>query len=927
MSIRLFSGFTLALFCALFVFFSTVSAGEYLPPVFVDQPPSQMSASHCDSMYYRVVAIDPNREHPTENHIRYHLVSGPGEINQLTGLWVYHPAPEDFLLMSQVVEIAASIGSGPQHMTPTEEYCRFEVRVLNDAPHIIIDGLTREQATCITEPGFYSWTVNEYDSDWCDPEYQWRIDSIVPTPVGSFDLSNGHLTFRADSADMDNKFVVTLTYTIGDKWLSGTEFIFDTHDSTVPVFVYYPDTAHGSVCEELREYLRATTTGIDDFYGSAGLSYELVSGPGDVSSRGCWTYRPTPDDIGRTFEVEVAAMYCNAVTSGENNCRFTVSIGDQPPGLRLEDAACGGTLYANYNSRLTAKILAYADDWCHPMIPVISSVSPTPYGVYELTNSCCGSSRFEFWPDTLDMGQNYTFVLSATDGDKNYTCSFNVKVRSCRPSSIAIGHTSVIANAEFLQNPVVPVAVSWSGAPGNGMSAFDFLIAYDADNMRLDTLTFGATFGSDSCDWEYLTYRFGSTGDCGSLCPSGLLNIKGIANYVSDSHRPQCLTMPVMDVLFRLDFALISSEVCNFNPVRFYWTQCSDNSLVSVDGNVLMTSYEVLANLTPYSHGFIYDPTVGYPTFTGAQNVDCAESDQNERVLYFINGGINVRCLTDSLIPGDLNLSGDVDLGDMLIYTDYFRIGNRAFWLDIPRQTAASDFNQDGVTLHIQDLYLLKELFFPTSDPDQLCSTNTSPNTATFFQSPSGVIHVDTPDTLLALYMVFSGQVEPIAEVPGLTFRPFFDGSVTRVLIEMETGMTLSRGPLLSNAREGTLVEIQAITNRICRVNTVLDMHTDVSGEASTLPTSYALAQNYPNPFNNATVIGFDLPTASKVTFEVINILGRKVYDWTKDLPAGQHRIEWNGVDNGGAAVASGVYYYRLSTEDFSATKKMVLVK
>lgn len=94
------------------------------------------------------------------------------------------------------------------------------------------------------------------------------------------------------------------------------------------------------------------------------------------------------------------------------------------------------------------------------------------------------------------------------------------------------------------------------------------------------------------------------------------------------------------------------------------------------------------------------------------------------------------------------------------------------------------------------------------------------------------------------------------------------------------------------------------------------------------LPRGYRLAQNYPNPFNPATTIEFSLPKSSHVRLTVLNVLGQKVRILADEfLTAGPHTVSWDGTDFDGSRVASGLYYYRLSTDDYSQTKEMVLVK
>jgi hypothetical protein len=96
-----------------------------------------------------------------------------------------------------------------------------------------------------------------------------------------------------------------------------------------------------------------------------------------------------------------------------------------------------------------------------------------------------------------------------------------------------------------------------------------------------------------------------------------------------------------------------------------------------------------------------------------------------------------------------------------------------------------------------------------------------------------------------------------------------------------------------------------------------------------TLPEAFALHPNFPNPFNPSTTIRFDLPQQSKVTLAVYNMLGQKVRTITNTLyPAGRHQVVWDGTDQSGNPVASGVYIYRISTNNgFSKAQKMMLLK
>ncbi len=101
----------------------------------------------------------------------------------------------------------------------------------------------------------------------------------------------------------------------------------------------------------------------------------------------------------------------------------------------------------------------------------------------------------------------------------------------------------------------------------------------------------------------------------------------------------------------------------------------------------------------------------------------------------------------------------------------------------------------------------------------------------------------------------------------------------------------------------------------------VLSIDDDDSNQA--LPTTYALSQNYPNPFNPSTTIAFQMPKSGHATLQIFNMLGQLVATLVDNqLPAGRHSVVFKTGE-----FASGIYFYRLQTCDFSQTKKMMFMK
>ncbi len=98
---------------------------------------------------------------------------------------------------------------------------------------------------------------------------------------------------------------------------------------------------------------------------------------------------------------------------------------------------------------------------------------------------------------------------------------------------------------------------------------------------------------------------------------------------------------------------------------------------------------------------------------------------------------------------------------------------------------------------------------------------------------------------------------------------------------------------------------------------------------ADAIPESFIVMQNYPNPFNPSTTIQFSIPTNSIVSVDIFDVSGALIRTLAanEELQAGQHSFTWNGLDESGSQVVSGVYFYRVSSGAFQITKQMTLVK
>ncbi len=155
------------------------------------------------------------------------------------------------------------------------------------------------------------------------------------------------------------------------------------------------------------------------------------------------------------------------------------------------------------------------------------------------------------------------------------------------------------------------------------------------------------------------------------------------------------------------------------------------------------------------------------------------------------------------------------------------------------------------------------------------------------------------------------------------------EGSSVRILAQTSAAtpvgaiINLSLQNVFANGPNGQIVYLETESARITIGPTSVD---DETTGASII--AYQLHQNYPNPFNPETLIQFDVPTAGQVVVKVYNFLGQEMRTLVSGIrQVGRHELLWDGRDNLGRNVPSGVYLYRLQSGSFTQTRKMTLLR
>jgi VWFA-related protein len=601
--------------------------------------------------------------------------------------------------------------------------------------------------------------------------------------------------------------------------------------------------------------------------------------------------------------------------SGGNICFTPPADGSYTFVLEATDA-CGAkdrdTVSINVNFNHPPVITAppnytlffdYADEFCFD-IDIddadnnLSTVTVLPNGTY---NSSTGKICI-----ALDTTGTYCMIIRATDScgsSVSDTVCINVQLDECIHVQIEKAHN-------VLQGHHQMVNVLLNGT-GKAIGGFDFLIAYDNSALSFISAVSGSLL--DECEWEYFTYRYGYNGNC-SGCPSGIVHIVAIAESNNGAYHPECYLKGQSGTLATIDFLVSNDRTleCQFVPIQFIWVDCGDNAISSPDGDTLWVS----RNVYNFEGGLITDYNSPFPTYYGVPD-NClvgggAGKPAPIRCIDFINGGIDIVCADSIDARGDINLNSvPNEIGDAIVFTNYFIYGLQAFTVNVEGQTAATEVNGDGITLSVADLVYLIRII----SGDAVALSKLNPNASARFYTHNNCIEVETSIPIGAVAIVFGGDADPALGdgAVGMEMKSDYHDGMTHVLIySMDKGHTISSGNILKINGRAKLISIEASDY----YGAVLKV------EQEKIPVEFSLKQNYPNPFNPTTIIEFALPKAGEYELDIFNILGQKVASWHKYGDVGYQKIEWDATE-----FSSGVYFYRLKAGEFSNTKKMLILK
>lgn len=477
------------------------------------------------------------------------------------------------------------------------------------------------------------------------------------------------------------------------------------------------------------------------------------------------------------------------------------------------------------------------------------------------------------WNSTVEDSGQFAIEVVASDphgyADTGYV---SLNVRAATVYSLTLDTVSAYPNE----------SISYDVTLDNQLpiSSFNLLINYDPSALALLEVTNLAT---RSENFEYFSVTPNENGAVGDVRIVGIVNQTTIATLPAD----------------------------NGTIARFRFLVSADLSFVGMD--------------LPVKFRFLDAFTKNDNTMTDDSGVKI----EQEQIAY-ANGVVRVRDY-GTIKLGDINLNGlAYEISDVIYFSNYFM--DPILYSFDPLQFANSDVNQDNIAATVADLVTLINIVVNGKPAPRL----------TAYDEPTVFVTARTEgnDLVLAYDSDLPLGGLSLRLEPGSEFR-MADLEFPQSQMVYDYRQDDSELKLLVYSMENQSLPtgnhdfLRVIDNDKFTINNI-ELSTaggqlvtvQIGSTANLLPDQFVLHQNYPNPFNPDTKISFDLSSATEVSLDVFNVLGQRVVNLvTATLPAGLHTVTWNGQDETGAKVASGIYLYRLTTATNVETKKMILMK
>jgi len=338
---------------------------------------------------------------------------------------------------------------------------------------------------------------------------------------------------------------------------------------------------------------------------------------------------------------------------------------------------------------------------------------------------------------------------------------------------------------------------------------FNFFFEYDSTLMTLLDVQPGQLL--QDCAWEAFSWRVGEPDDCGGApCPNATFQVFGLADNIYPAGQPLCWAdTPGQIAVATFEVTSDSAYDCQDAPISWLWYDCVDNEVSSRYGDSVYMSNVV------YDFD-LYTPVpveTTFPNTSGALS-ECFPSSTIIPAIDFQHGRMDIWCYDNIDARGDVNLNEiPYEIADWVLFTNYLIYGDTVFTYNLADQTQATDVNNDGIFVTLDDLiYLLRVIVGDALPFPRLPVAN---DTLVITQNPhAGTVSFDYPDSIRAFYLIFEGEVEPTLSQPFEFYGWHYDSTVTKVLLQPGFDLaTAEPGELFSYTGQGLLTEAYAAYN------------------------------------------------------------------------------------------------------------------
>ncbi|NOZ61071.1 MAG: T9SS type A sorting domain-containing protein [Calditrichaeota bacterium] len=540
-----------------------------------------------------------------------------------------------------------------------------------------------------------------------------------------------------------------------------------------------------------------------------------------------------------------------------------------------------------------------------------------PTRTFTISNASSGSFNWSISDDMAWLTANPTSGTTSTETDLvtvtvnsasmtagTYTGTITVTAPGADGSPVTIAVTLTINQVPPNPNPPFIQPADASGAQGSDVT-IDININSSGNGNAIDA--FGFQFTYDNAKFSFVNANKGNL-------------TQGWANFNAQENSPGVITVGG----FNVD-AIPQNSQGSIAQITLRVNQCTNGE----------TSLVTIQNLTDDLAGF----NIGSGTFTctscllGDVNNDGNISPGDALCAFqiYLNGGTlpsgdcdnpcalyaaDVNCTPNGITPGDAlyifqgYMNGDsapLDCNSGSLKKNQPQSNRAVSLIQIP----ASRSDELKIVLKVSQIGDLRVFGANIGFPDdlmQLVSVKSSPITE-LWEAFGGKESIDGVITVGGFHTE-AVERDGDASLAEFTFRLLNDVDSAELWLY---GLTDDLGKAANLSEE---------------FHVSLNMPNVQQIQSEAVPQKYSLSQNYPNPFNMATDIRYSIPEAAHVTLVIYNARGQRIKTLVSEQQnAGYYAVRWNGKDEQGNNLPSGVYVFQMKTEKFAAAQKLVLIK